>query len=472
MKKSLSLDISIGSGKEKINIIENLALLIASGMGIDEAIGALKRETKSGYLRKKLERVEVMLENGLSLWRALKRTELFPEHVVALIRIGERTGKLSDNLKIAAEQERKAQTFRGKIYSAMMYPVFILVVTVSVGIGTAWFILPRLATVFSQLDIELPLLTRILIDLGQYLQANGAIVVPAFIVGLAFFIYVIFVLKYTKFIGQRFLFLLPGTGKLLREVELARLGYMLGTLLEVGLPVLQAFDSLANATASARYRKFYLRLQESIEEGNSFQKSFSLDRKSKHLVPVHIQQLIISGERSGNLADTLKQIGSTYEERLDTTTKNLSVILEPLLLVIVWVGVLGVAMAVIVPLYSLIGNLNDPESTSVQNAQPPTTPDVIEFVTPPLEIEEPESTDNVESTTIRILDAPDGFVNVHEGPSDVSNVVNAVLPGETFEFSDQLEGWYEITTDLGIGYVPGESVELVIATSTPDETDN
>jgi type II secretory pathway component PulF len=143
------------------------------------------------------------------------------------------------------------------------------------------------------------------------------------------------------------------------EVEVARFGYLLGTLLDAGLPVTKAIDSLAGASDVIRYKKFYLALRESIDMGNSFQKSFALYKDINKLVPPPIQQLIISGEQSGNLNKTLIKVGQVLEEKSDTTTKNLTIIMEPILLVIVWAGVVTVAFAVILPIYSLVGGLNN-----------------------------------------------------------------------------------------------------------------
>jgi type II secretory pathway component PulF len=143
------------------------------------------------------------------------------------------------------------------------------------------------------------------------------------------------------------------------EVEVARFGYLLGTLLEAGLTVTRAIESLAGASDVIRYKKFYLALRESIDMGNSFQKSFEAYKNIDALIPQPIQQLIISGEQSGNLNKTLIKVGQVLEAKSDTTTKNLTIIMEPILLVIVWAGVVSVAFAVILPIYSLVGGLNN-----------------------------------------------------------------------------------------------------------------
>lgn len=345
-------------GQEKTALIENLALLLSSGLNVSAALLAVQEETKSKSLKQIISNVNTDVENGLTLWRALEKTDFFPDSIIALIRIGEESGRLSANLKIVSEQTEKNHKFRSQLRSAMMYPVFVLALTLIIAIGIAWFILPRLATVFSQLDITLPLITQIMINFGSFLGTYGYLVVPAFILLLFLIIYFLFFYQKTRFIGQDIILLSPGIKKLIRELELARFGYLLGTLLDAGLPIETALDSIKTSGAFIRYQKFYTFLKSSIESGNSFQKSFSRYRHINSLIPHSVQQMIIAGEQSGNLANILIKIGQSYTEKTEMTTKNLVIILEPILLIIVWLGVITVALSIILPIYSLIGGLN------------------------------------------------------------------------------------------------------------------
>jgi type II secretory pathway component PulF len=283
---------------------------------------------------------------------------MFRGYTISLIRIGEESGKFAENLKVVALQEEKDREFRSKVKSALMYPVFVLVLTAVVGIGISWFILPKLAKIFIDLKLTLPLVTRILMSFGLFLNQNGLWAVPLGTTIVLAIFYVVFGLKRTKFIGEAVIFSIPGIKTLMAEVELARFGYLLGTLLEAGLPVTRAIDSLEGASEVLRYKKFYAYLRDSIELGNSFQKSFTNYKTMEKLIPIPIQQLVISGEQSGNLTKTLIKIGQVLEAKSDQTTKNLTIIMEPILLVIVWAGVVSVAFAVILPIYSLVGDLN------------------------------------------------------------------------------------------------------------------
>lgn len=343
---------------EKEYFVENLSMLLSSGMGVLATLDSIKEEVKSKRLKKTIEKLRENIVDGSSLWSALEKTGMFSSQIISLIRLGEKSGRLSENLKSVAKQQEKDRIFRSKVRSAMIYPVLILILTLVIGIGIAWFILPKLATVFASLNVELPPLTKALISLGVFLGKYGYFVVPAFAVVFSLIIFFLFIFEKTKFIGQSILFNLPVINELIKEVEISRFGFIAGTLLSAGLPISEVIDSLKDSTISRAYKKFYVSLKESItEEGNSFQKSFSKYKKIKKLIPTPIQQMIVSGEQSGKLSDTLLNVGEVYEGKIDTTTKNLSVVLEPILLVIVWLGVVGVALAIILPIYSLIGGL-------------------------------------------------------------------------------------------------------------------
>jgi type II secretory pathway component PulF len=240
----------------------------------------------------------------------------------------------------------------------MIYPTLVLSLVVIIGLGLVWFLLPRLAVIFVQLDVALPPLTRGLMALGRFFQSYGVIAVPGFVALLIFLIFFLFVNHKTRFIGQSFLFNLPVIKNLIQQREISRFGYVLGTLLEAGIPIINALQSLHRVTTFTVYRDFYIYLAKSIYEGNSFQGSFKSYKMINKLIPIPIQQMILSGERSGKLSFVLLKTGEIFENKLETTSKNLTVLLEPIMLIIVWIGVLLLALAIVMPIYSLIGNIN------------------------------------------------------------------------------------------------------------------
>ena len=344
-----------GTSKDRDHLIENFSLLATSGMSVPESLGAIVQDIQTKRIQDLTHWIIEEINVGTPLWKALGDSGIFPAHMIPLIQIGEESGRLIENLDLIREQQEKDKEFRQKIRSAMMYPMFVFIVTMVVGIGIVWFILPRLALVFAQLSVDLPLTTRILIGFGNFIGAYGRIVVPAFIVGMLTSLYVIFFNPKTKFIGQQLLFWMPGIKRLLKEVELTQFGYIFGTLLDAGVPLTRALASTRDAATLPQYKKIYETLRANIEEGKSFQQSFKENKKSSKLIPIPVQQLIIVGERSGKLSETLLKVNRIYQLKNEATTKNLTVIMEPFLLVMVWLGVLGVALGVILPIYNLIG---------------------------------------------------------------------------------------------------------------------
>lgn len=463
-RQKISYIATLGIGHDRDYFIENLSLLVASGMGVMQALDATVKDIRTKSMKNIIALIRDDIEAGSPMWKALSMVRVFDAHTVSLIKIGEESGRLAENLKVVSLQQEKEREFKSKIRSAMMYPIFVLGLTLFVGIGIAWFILPKLALVFSQLNLDLPFITRVLIGTGLFLSDYGVIVVPLGLLALAALVFFIFFFPKTKFVGQTFLFFIPGIKRLIMEVELARFGYLLGILLEAGLPIVQALDSLAKASYFPHYRKFYNYLKTSIEEGNSFQKSFENYEKLNKIMPTPIQQLVIVGEQSGNLSKTLLKISESYNAKTEITTKNLTVILEPILLVIVWMGVVGVALAVILPIYSLVGGLNAGDQVNTTPVPPAQTAPATPKPAESNQLNSATTTSpvtEIEITTLKILESEAGFVNVRSSASVNGEIIGTVNAGEEYEYTFMENGWYEIVLNNGqIGWISEDFAEI------------
>ena len=134
---------------------------MSGGLLILNALDAIAQEMKSTRVKNIITNMKSDIESGSPLWKTFANTGLFPKHAISLIQLGEKSGKLAENLKVVANEQEKDHLFKSKISSALMYPAFILSLILIIGIGIAWFILPKLAIVFAQLKIELPLITKI-----------------------------------------------------------------------------------------------------------------------------------------------------------------------------------------------------------------------------------------------------------------------------------------------------------------------
>ncbi len=344
-------------GKEREYFSANLAMLLKASVPVGEAVQSLAETSQSSAMKKALHKMSLDIDQGISLSKALEHSSLVNRQTLTLIELGEQSGNLVENLLLGAQQEQKQQLFRSKLRSAMIYPAFVLSITVVVGLGIAWFLLPKLAETFGQLNVTLPPISQALIGFGIFLRDNGVWAVPCILGGIFLLGFMVASVPFLKHLSLRLLLHLPGIGRLAHELEIARFGYMLGTLLDAGLPVTRSLELLEKATNSPPYKKLYRYLTHSLKEGDSFKQSFKNYKGINRLLPANARQVIIAGERSGSLSTTLGIVGSTYDAKVEATTKNFEVIIEPVLLVIVWLGVMVVAVAVILPIYSLIGGL-------------------------------------------------------------------------------------------------------------------
>jgi len=215
---------------------------------------------------------------------------------------------------------------------------------------------------------ELPKLTVTLITVGEFLRDHGTLVVPLALGAILLVLYLLFGFSRTKFIGDSVILATPGMGKLLRQVEIARLGNVLGRLFQSGVPVTDALNLLQNLTSLRPYRTFYAYLATNIEAGNSFRDSFMKYKRVGKLIPLSFQRLIFSAEQSGTLANSLVKVGEVYEEKVDITSRNIAAMLEPILLVIVWIGVAAISIGIILPIYSTIGSFTSGEANGASGA--------------------------------------------------------------------------------------------------------
>lgn len=344
--------------KEREYFVTNLAIMLNSSVTVGQALESLHESSSSYAMRRSLSIIMQKIDNGESLAQALRKSGLVSPQTLALIALGEKSGNLGANLKLAATQEEKLRILKSKVRSALMYPIFVLGTTLTIGLAVAWFLLPKLSETFDDLGMELPLVSQVMINIGLFLREDGYWAVPLAFAVSGLILYLLFLDPIFKRLGQRILLRTPIIRRVIMEVELVRFGYILGTLLNAGLTIIQSLRLLQNATGLYRYKKLYLKMADQIEEGYGISTALKNNSFAKRSFPPTVRQMISTGETSGALADTLTEVGRVYEEKADSSARNLEAAIEPILLIIVWLGVLGVAVAVILPIYSLVGGID------------------------------------------------------------------------------------------------------------------
>lgn len=346
---------NMGMGKQRSIMIQSLSMMMNAGLPLIDALATLEKEMKSKATKKIIVRILSAVESGTPLWRSMEQQYLFSPYELALVRIGEEAGSLSRNLEYLSEQQEKDRALRAKVKMAMIYPTIVMVLMFIIVMGLGMFVLPNLIQVLISLHAELPITTRAVIFVTNLFTEYGTIAIPSCIVG---FIIVLLLSKFTRFcvVSQWFMFHVPGVGALARYATIARFGVIVGGLLRAGVSLTEALRSLEQVTDIVAYKKFYGKLLEHILLGDSFSKSFEVIHSSK-LLPISVQQLVITGEKSGTLSETLLKIAEIYEKKAEETAEKLPVILEPMLLLFIGSLVGTIAFAIITPIYGVVGNI-------------------------------------------------------------------------------------------------------------------
>jgi len=346
----------LGMGKQRMMFIQSMALMLTAGLSLVDSLQTQLLEATSKTIRALIQGIITAVENGSPLWKAMEDQSLFSPYEIALVRIGEEGGNLARNMEYLAEQQEKDRALKQKVKMAMTYPAIVIVLVFVLIMGLGLFVLPNLVQVLYSLHVELPLATRVVIWFSQLFEKHGTVFVPLLFLAL---ILVLLLSKYTRFrvVSQWVVFHTPGIGSLARESIIAQFGVILGGLLRAGVPLVEALSSLAEVTTTVSYKSFYEKLLEHVNAGDSFSKSFKALPETNRLFPVSVQQLIVTGERSGSLADVLMKISDMYDKKASETAEKLPVILEPLLLIVIAGIVAGLAFAIIVPIYKVVGNI-------------------------------------------------------------------------------------------------------------------
>ena len=339
--------------KEKIIFTQNLSVMIKTGLPLSKALHTLSQQTKNQKFKEILLDIHNKIEKGTSFAEALKdHKSTFGELFVSMVESGEISGNLEEVLNQVYLQMKKDHEIVSKVKGAMIYPAIVVIAMIGIGIAMMVFVIPKLVSIFDEIKAELPLPTKILIAISDFLTQNG-------IIALGIFVFIIIVLKLIhktdkgKSLFHYLILKSPIMGNISRKINLARFSRTMSSLLKTDIPIIKCFEITAKVVGNVHYKKSLLKAAEDIKKGLPISQSVS---KFPKLFTPMIIQMITVGEESGEVDTVLKEIASFYEEDIDQTMKNLPQIIEPLLILVLGIGVGAMAVSIIMPLYSLTQN--------------------------------------------------------------------------------------------------------------------
>jgi type II secretory pathway component PulF len=349
--KKLSTEKMSISNNDKLMLISNLSTLLSAGIPILESVESLEEEAK-GNVKKLLEVVKADLVQGRNLSKSFaKFPQIFNKININILKASEESGTLETALKDLKIGIRRDIEFADKIKSALLYPAILLIVFFGVLLVILFVAIPKIATVFKNLRVTLPLPTKILIFISRALTTHTVPILIGFLVLLL----IVFYLYKT----QRKLFLVvishvPFLSGLIREIDLTRFSRSLALLLNSGVPITTALELTQDVVVSKDIGKAISHSKNLVLSGGKLSEGF---KKNKKVIPGVMIKIIEAGEKSGTLDKAMQDISDYMDYNVSTNLKTVTALLEPVILVLVGVFIGGMMLSIIAPIYNLIGQI-------------------------------------------------------------------------------------------------------------------
>ncbi len=325
------------------------SVMISANVTVVESLLILVDQTANLSLKNMISEIAFEVDAGSFLSEAFgKRPKIFSEFFINIVRSGETSGKLDEVLNYLADEMEKSYDMVSKIRGAMIYPVFITTALIGVGIVLMVYVIPNLTAILTETNAKLPLSTRLVIGASSFLKSYLIFIVLV-LIGLGFLVRV-YIKTYT---GRRHLDVIklkmPIFGKLFKYIYLMRFTRSLATLLKGGVTITKGLEITADVVGNIIYKELILETLESINDGNPL----STVMEASSYVPKMVPQMIAVGEKTGKIDSVLDRVTTFYSRETTNMLDNLSKLMEPIIMVIMGIGVGIMVAAVILPMYNL-----------------------------------------------------------------------------------------------------------------------
>ncbi len=344
---------TIGTGVKRIEIMrmaKNLSAMLSAGLSISRALSITERQSGNKRLKAIVTGISDEIKKGSSFHEALAAyPNVFSALFIAMAKAGEESGSLADSLAVVGLQMERAEELSRKIKGAMIYPSIVIIAIFIVAILMLIYVVPTLTKTFTSLGVELPLATRIIVAISDFMVAHVLLVLSALVAlvvgGIAFV---------RSRVGAGMVLFgalrLPVIGEIVRETYSARAARTLSSLLASGVPVLQALSITREVVHAKVFADVIAEAGVRVKKGEPLSAAFA---EKTSLYPIQMSDMLAVGEETGKVAEMLKQIAEFYEQDVGDKTKDLSTIIEPILMLCIGVVVGIFAVAIIAPIYSL-----------------------------------------------------------------------------------------------------------------------
>jgi len=342
------------STAQKIAFAKNLSAMTKAGLSLSRALSVIENQSPNMHFKNLVEEINLEIKKGKTLSEALKKyPNVFSNLFISMAKAGEESGGLSDALANVALQMDKTYRLQKKIKGAMIYPGVIISVMIIVGILMFIFVVPGITATFKDLNTELPASTKFIIAISDFLTGHWLL---SILILIAVVLASYFSLKtpFGRRLRDKIIIRLPLVGELIKEANSARVARTLSSLLLAGVPVAQSIQITKGMVNNYYYRQVLEEATKVVEKGENISGVFT---KNPTLYPVFVGEMMSVGEETGNMASMLLEVAIFYENDVEERTKDLSTIIEPVLMVIIGAAVGFFALSMVTPIYSVMDNI-------------------------------------------------------------------------------------------------------------------
>ncbi len=348
---------SFGGGvkaKELAIFTRQFSVMIDAGLPLVQCLEILAGQQENRIFQKVLTGTRASVEGGTTLSAAMRQYEkVFDQLYVNMVEAGETGGILDTILQRLSAYIEKNVKLKRAVKSALVYPVSVLLVAAGVIVLLLWKVVPVFATLFTGLQVDLPLPTRLVIGMSNFIGSIYGFLVLVVFVGFAVSLKVWYGTPKGRMAIDAVLLKLPLIGLLLRKIAVARFTRTLGTLISSGVPILEGLDITARTAGNAVIEKALLHVRKGLEAGRTLADPL----KETEVFPGMVTQMIGVGEQTGAMDAMLQKIADFYEDEVDAAVKDLLSAMEPMMIVFLGVVVGGIVISMYLPLFSLIAKL-------------------------------------------------------------------------------------------------------------------
>lgn len=339
---------------EKMMFTRNLRVMVGAGLSLTRALKILALQAKSKKFRKVLLEIQEEITRGKNFSDALsKYPSIFSNLFCSMTKVGEESGTLEEILDNLTQQMEKEHELKSKIKGAMIYPAVIIIAMISIGILMLILVVPKLAQTFEELGIDLPITTRFVIAIGSF-SAKFWYLFPLIFLFLLILLRMALKTKTGKLVFDALVLKIPIIAPIIRKTNSAYTVRILSSLIVSGVPIVKSLELVSGALGNIYYKRAMLDTAKQVQKGA---KLAEVLKKYENIYPILVIQMIEVGEETGETSSILGKLADFFEEEVADATKNLSAVIEPVLMLLIGAVVGFFAISMIQPIYSMVGAL-------------------------------------------------------------------------------------------------------------------